>query len=326
MEGVFKTDPAQLAPAIQKLSKYPNVFRLPDGRLVISPFDAQNFSAATWGNWLAWMKTTGIDIAFVPLFQGWEQYAPDYQSVSAGFADWGTGSAGASQQDPWRYAPYRAHQYLPIWAAPVRPQISWPAGLNYRESGNSLNFRKMWTTAILGNAEWVNLFTWNDYAEGTQIAPSTGTQHAFFDLTAYYVTWFKTGKQPTITQDVIYYFHRLQSPTAVPDWSKQTDGPLRFIREWPTDARRDTIEVMAFLKEPGTVEIRTGGAPQSFAANAGQNFFGVPVVEGQPSFRLLRKGGPVIDFQSAFTISNTIVYQDLLYRGGSNTRPAVPTQ
>ena len=55
--------------------------------------------------------------------------------------------------------------------------------------------------AIDGGADWVQLITWNDYGEHTEIAPSTGTQHAFYDLTAYYTAWFKTGAAPRIVRD-----------------------------------------------------------------------------------------------------------------------------
>jgi hypothetical protein len=325
MNAVFKDNPELLRPTMIALSQYPAAFRLADGRLVISPFDSEKVSSALWGQWLTMMRNSGVDVAFVPLFQGWRDYASDYQSISAGFADWGTASAVAAQQDSWRLAPIDAHQFLPIWMAPVRPQVFWPCNYSYWESGGSLLYRKTWTTAILGKADWVQILTWNDYAESTQVAPSTQTQHAFHDLTAYYVTWFKTGKMPTITRDVIYYFHRLQHTMAVPDWSQQA-APMRFRKEWSPEARRDQVEVVAFLKEPGTVEIRTGGAPQSFSGNTGQNFFTVPIAEGRPSFRLLRKGGRVLDFQSAFTISNSILYQDLMYRGGSSSRTPVATQ
>jgi hypothetical protein len=210
--------------------------------------------------------------------------------------------------------------------APVRPQDFRPSWYQYRESAGSINFRKNWTTAIMGKADWVNILSWNDYGEGTQIAPSTGPQHALFDLTAYYLVWFKTGQPPPITRDVIYYFHRLQGTMAAPDLSKQFSGPIRFVKEFPSDVRRDEVEVVSFLTAPATLTINVGGVAQPFDAPAGQGFFRVPLAEGRPSFNVTRDGASVIDFQSAFTISNKIVYQDLLYRGGSNTRAPMATQ
>lgn len=35
--------------------------------------------------------------------------------------------------------------------------------------------------------------------------------NAWMDITAYYVAWFKTGNPPKITNDAIYYFHRVHT-------------------------------------------------------------------------------------------------------------------
>ena len=70
--------------------------------------------------------------------------------------------------------------------APVRPQDCRPRAGMAGEAHNSELFRAMWQTAIDYNAGWVQLVTWSDYSEGTEIAPSTGTRWAFYDLTAYY--------------------------------------------------------------------------------------------------------------------------------------------
>lgn len=42
----------------------------------------------------------------------------------------------------------------------------------YDEANNSENLRLTWQQAIDGGADWGQLVTWNDYAEGTQFAPS----------------------------------------------------------------------------------------------------------------------------------------------------------
>src|SRR5579884_3935060 len=78
-----------LAAAARSLASSPAVFRLPDGRLVVAPYDAQRQSAAWWRQWIATMRADGIDVALIPLFQGWQRYAADFAPFSAGVSDWG---------------------------------------------------------------------------------------------------------------------------------------------------------------------------------------------------------------------------------------------
>ena len=319
MEAVFKGQPGKLKEAVHALAKHPAVLRLDDGRLVVSPFNAQNRPAEWWKEWLGEMKKEGVEIAFVPLFQGWERYAKDYAPISAGLSDWGWRVPTGNRQ--WRSVPARAHKYAPIWMMPVAPQDMRPNQMIYWEAGNSESYRVIWEAAIEGGADWVQLITWNDYSEHAHIAPSLCTQWAFYDLAAYYAQWFKTGQRPAIVRDVLYYFHRTQPTTAAPDAAKQ---PKRFAVQGG-EKPRDEVELLAFLVQPGTLEIEIAGQKQQKEADAGSTSFKVPLAKGRPVFRLLRAGKEVLKVVSQFEISDRIVVQDLLYRGGSSSRPPVPT-
>jgi hypothetical protein len=92
---------------------------------------------------------------------------------------------------------------------------------------------------------------------------------------------------------------------------------IRFVDFGP----RDEIELLAFLTAPGRLQVDVGGSAASINAPAWITSFRVPLREGRPRFRLSRGRGTVIDFKSAFVISNHIRHQDLLYRGGSSSRP-----
>ena len=52
--------------------------------------------------------------------------------------------------------------------------------------------------------------------------------------------------------------------------------------------------------------------------------FKVPLASGRPAFRLLRDGRASVALKSAFEIADKVVYQDMLYRGGSSSRLPVP--
>ena len=54
----------------------------------------------------------------------------------------------------------------------VSAQDERPYASTYDEADNTANLRMTWTAAING-ADWVQIPTWNDYSEGTEISPST---------------------------------------------------------------------------------------------------------------------------------------------------------
>ena len=104
----------------------------------------------------------------------------------------------------------------------------------------------------------MQLVTWSDFSESSQIEPYTdatlrrdiGT--GYYDLNAYYAAWFLLGKQPPITHDVLYYFYRREPTDAA---SPSQSAPTR-IR---TGSPEDDIELLAFLTAPGVVKIAIGG-------------------------------------------------------------------
>src|SRR5579875_3228309 len=99
------------------------------------------------------MRADGIDVALIPLFQGWQRYAADFAPFSAGVSDWGPRWPSAAET--LRAAPAAAHRLVPIWMAPVAPQDVRPKTLRFWEARGSLLFRAMWQSAIEGGGDWV---------------------------------------------------------------------------------------------------------------------------------------------------------------------------
>jgi hypothetical protein len=307
----------QIAAAIAKIAADPALFRSGDGRLVLSAFSAERQPAAWWAALLAGLRQNGAGPFFVPVLQGWRRYAAEFAAISDGLSDWGvrTAPGAASLQD----AATLAHAMGRIWMAPVAPQMFRPKNLFYAEAGNSASFSAQWQAAIDGGADWVHLITWNDYGEGTEIAPSTGIQYAFYDLAAFYISWFKTGQPPAITRDVLYYLHRLHRSDAMFDPNRQ---PRPFERRQDGDVR-DEIELLAFLTAPGELEIEVAGDRWRQPVAAGITSLRAPLRPGRPRFSLYRGGQEVIRLHSAFTVRERTGFQDFLYRAGSSSRPAV---
>jgi hypothetical protein len=248
---------------------------------VISPYNAQNQSVAWWQNLVASLAAKGIDVAFFPLFQGfWNYY--NYESISYGFSDWGVRSPSINAQY-WLTAGQGLQSRGKKWMTPVAPQDFRPKAANYWEAVNSENFRVMWRNAIDGGADWVQLITWNDYSEATEIAPSTGTQWSFYDLSAYYLTWFKTGSQPAVTKDTILYFHRKHRTTTMPNPALQTAGPFQQVPG--SDPASDQLEVLVFATAPATLRVTYGDGSNNYPVPAGLSTFKLPLAAGGVSAR-----------------------------------------
>jgi len=303
----------------------PAAYRLSDGRLVVSAFDAGLNPASWWQSVIARLSAQGIQIAFVPTFLGWTASADAFAAFSYGFADWGTATvAGASalQGDP-----DIVHKtFGKIFMMPVDPQQYRPKDFRFWEAGNSAAFRGAWTGSIQGDADWVQLVTWNDFSETSAISPATdatlqrtiGT--GYYNLTGYYASWFLTGQQPQITHDVLYYFYRRESTTAAVPAQSQADSIA-------TGTAQNNIELLAFLTSPGVLKITIGGKTYTQNAAAGTVSFNVPSQAGTPVFTLSRNGVDVFSFKGGVQIYGSAGLpsgvQDLTYWNGSASKSGV---
>lgn len=190
-----------------------------------------------------------MKIFLVPAFF-WGGELPERAQVQAGFDAWkrvidgslywgiagvpGSGSALDQLHGSEAYASV-VHESGRLYMAPVAVQF-WGANANrYYEYSGGAGMRRMWMDAIEGtHPEWVEIITWNDFIEGTYISPiddpnaypgasylnssgvPAGTRHYFHshagagELMRFYIEWYKTGREPAITHDAVYWFYRTQ--------------------------------------------------------------------------------------------------------------------
>jgi hypothetical protein len=305
---------------VAALASDPTLYHLGDGRLVVAPFNAEILPPQWWAAMLKRWSDEGIKVAFMPLFVGFnEKKIAGFESISYGIADWGAREMSSTAAEAG-YAAI-AHRHGKPFMAAVAPQDYRPKSFRYWESGNSTAFRNAWMSAIQGGADWVQLITWSDYSESTQIEPSTNLagdeENGFFDLTSYYTHWFKTGQPPPITCDVLYYFFRRERTDA----PSPAQGQPTTLGPYAVDPPANEIELLGFLASPGMLEIDIGGKAFQRPAPAGITSFKIPLAEGQPHFRLLRGGKPLIEATSRTTIVRQLAdgTLDLTYQSGSAT-------
>lgn len=315
--AAFGQDIERVKTIIRKMYREPGLFHLPDGRLIVAPFLSEAVSPATWDTMKAQLAAEGMQIAFVPTFLN-TKYIPRYASVAAGFGTFGTPLP--IQRAIIRAGAAAAHAEGKPFMAGISGQGFRPKEYRYWEAQGSLAYRDSWLGAIEGGANWVQLTTWNDFSESTQIIPYTDAEGSsgtgYFNLTGYYATWFLTGRPPQITHDVLYYFYRKQSVH-----EKASKAGRQMSNAVLLQPGKDMIELVGFLTEPARLSISVGGRDYVKAVGSGVQSFSAPLGSGVPRFSLLRDNKAVISFEGTTTINagpdTRSGYADLTYWSGS---------
>lgn len=315
MTSLKTDDPAVLAEAIATLADASAAHRLPDGRLVVSPFKAEEKSVAWWTEVIARLKSEhGIRTAFVPLFLDFGAHSGEFAPISHGFSEWGSRSY-VGQESSTRDVE-RAHDMGKIWMQPVSVQDARPNQGIYDEAGNTATLRSTWTHAIEDGADWVQLTTWNDYSEGSQFAPSLHNGYAYLDLTSYYLTRFKTGDWPKIVRDTLYLSARTQFADADPTGDQSLVMALRKGSAPP----RDKVEVLSFLTGAAAVRTAVGTADGRHEAPAGIHSQLLPLKPGTSSAQVVRDGKAGVKVDLPYRVDHKVEVQDLQYYAATSGR------
>lgn len=272
----------------------------------------------------------GIDAALIPSYQGnspsdLDAYLPLFQAGRmVALHVWATNRYSVAPEDiltPFRtWATDNGVPFMggvgPTWEND-RPDL-----LKEHEGWGLKVLQNMWQANIVHGDPMVQIVSWNDHEESHNIRPSTGYQWVPYDVTAYYLAWYKTGTPPPITRDALFYVHRMHLGGAPYDATRQTAGAFN-VNNGPA---ADKVFTYAFLTAPADVVVTTGGLARSHAAPAGLSAWEDPMAAPDvPKFKAVRDGVSVIpQFPSDFPTRTGIAWQDLLYRMGGSNRPPVP--
>jgi hypothetical protein len=307
-KGDAGRDPLDYAnsPIIKRIAEHPAAMRLKDGRLVLSMWLSERHSPGWWQKVLAQMAKNGYPAVLLAQFNTHgDVKAFSEAGICHGMAQWG----------PRQVCDYN-------WVAEARPltdTVVFPVAFQdvrtrscgLWEASNSGLLRSLWGQAIEDKADWVFLNTWSDYTE-TPMAPSTFIGFVPCDLNAYYTQWFKTGKQPEITRDRLYYIYRRNHSSA--ESSK--------CKKWSFSSgnkAKDEIELLAFLTAPGELRIEAAGKVYSKQAAAGIISFKVPLPKDTqfvPEFTLSRNGNVLAKAKGRYTVLDKVEYPHMIYSAG----------
>lgn len=293
---------AQVVSNLLNLMRSPGIFKLSDGRVVLSSFEAEAKTAAWWQQTLSSFASNGVNVAFVPCFlSGDPSILAGYASVCYGFGYWGprtptnVSSAMANQ----------AHSLGRIWMQPIAYQDNRPHNGLFAESGNGETCRALWNVAINSGSEWVQWCTWNDHAETTGNQPSLMHGWNILDSHAYQLAQWKTGAQPTVIRDAIYVSHRIQPWQARPTYP---ETELMAVWSGQSEPARDLVEVVVFATAPDTLTIRVGSTTTTKSVPAGMSVWQVPLATGTVSASLSSSS-----VTSPYQITNSPYRQDEQY-------------
>ncbi|MFJ3490999.1 endo-1,3-alpha-glucanase family glycosylhydrolase [Leifsonia aquatica] len=314
--GAVNASPAAIAASLAKLYSYSSAYKLSDGRYVLSSFAAEDKSPAWWSSVIGDLKNTyGISVAFIAVLQNAsDANLAAFSPISYGLSQWGARTAATIQATPDLAA--RAHALGDKWMQPVAVQDSRPNGGKYAEAGNTETLRASWNKAISDGADFVQIATWNDYSENTDVAPSDNQGVTFLDVSAYYLAQFKTGSAPKITSDSAYITHRDQLTTAVPQIGRVQTPNL----DGTGTAPRNTVEVLTMLTAPATVKITVGSTVKTVDVPAGVTATTVPLTTGTVSATIVRGGQTVLAGTSPYTVTAKPLVNDMEYFGVTLTK------
>lgn len=296
--------------------------RLPDGRPVLGSFYAEAQTASWWSDTMTvFHDDYGLDVAFVPTFLDAYNNMDAFAPFSYGFGNWG--GRNTLNTDPQYTFPgtqaslvEKAHSLGKIWMQPIAFQDSRPREGLFEESGNSTVSTNGWNLANQYDADWVQLVTWNDYAEGTAMAPSVGHGYRMLDEQAYFIDQFKHGGAPTVLRDALYVSHRTQFVGAQSTYDETLNMQVRP----GTPATTDNVEVVAYTTAPATIVASIGGVMSSCEVGAGRSTCTFPLQAGNVVVGLQRNGTWQTIVQSPYAVTTTPYTEDLEYHVAGGLR------
>jgi hypothetical protein len=322
MGALDEVDPVGLARWTAHLAASPAAHRLEDGRLLVAPYRAEQRPPDWWREYLRLLSQEhGVQAALLPVFLDERPQVAAFAGLAWGASNWGSRSPAAN--DPSLRRPGSPFDRAQVarrlglrWMQPVSVQDVRPREGVFDEAEATTNLRTSWELAIAAQAELVQLVTWNDYAETTAFAPSERHGWAFLDVSAWYLTRWKTGAEPEVVRDTVVLTHRTQRVGTPPSGGQ----PLRLRLRGGSSPARDVVEVLSFATRPGTVRLSVGGRTTECRVDAGMDVCTAPLGPGEVRAELVRDDDVAAAVSSPYRLDEAPVVEDLQYVSVSSGR------
>lgn len=342
---------AALVRALLSTCKSPAHWRV-DGKLVLMPYapDLGPDRLRFWTLVKRGMAAAGEPCYFLATFlTTWDKLASaGWDAIVDEYSEWGARTVSSAIGDHVR-------NRTAVWNARTRFHKGFTlcvARCDYRprqgrgwESLGMTTLDENWATAKGKHsgsrpekATRVHLITWDDFPEGSELAPSVQSGHAVMDYCAWDLEAYLTGQEPVAKRDGLYLTQRVQF------W-KDPANPMTFTGKAragqlePVYKQTKFIEPVASTPSntsdwrifapggPATLEIEVDGVVvQTKSVPAGRSSLTLPLYKGMTVGRLLRDGQPVATVKTREPVVTTAPVQDLQPRTYSSYRQALGEQ
>ena len=298
--------------AIETFRDHPNQFKV-GGKPVLSTFGGEGHTPQPAQEKIALVHKMGG--FFVPFFFPTNYGAFDdanvaeilkYYGEADGYFFFGAVGTGTEISRNSRRLAEAWHKAGKVYMAPITPYYR---SYVISETRGFTSMAQEWEGAIRDGADWAEIVTWNDWNEKTYVAPfgapsdthvwggdddgygAINYSHvAYLDASRYYVNWFKTGRQPKIIQDTLFYFYRTE-PKAAKGKELSPKQIQQHLTSFPgADTLVDNVFVTCFLSKPAHLTIHSGTMSRTFDLPAGVHHVDMPFALGAQRFTLTRGG------------------------------------
>lgn len=199
------------------------------------------------------------------------------------------------------------------------------------ESNGFEGMKEQWLSAIKAAPDAIELVTWNDWAEATYLAPFGNlrdqdvlnyhwgpllSHSGFLDASRHYIEWFKSGVEPKIERDKLFYFYRTHLRTSDSVINLRT-GDLGKPDGWQT--LNDRVFFTAFLTKPTRFVISIAEQEHGFDIPAGISDFSVPMAVGSIQVQMIQNQNIVASKSLEFEIGKVATSGNFNYFSGSIT-------
>ena len=323
--------PKYIAEILKTYVNHPNFYRY-KGRSLVSTFAGENVD---WKSILQPLKTEGYNICFVPFFYPKPvTELPSYQAVKGHFARYADiadgyfffGAAGTAEQltecnTSYVKAAREANKLVMASYSPFYWGMAQP-GRRYYETKGGKGIEMQWKSIIANQPNFVEIVTWNDFNESylTPVdkpeqyfsglkSPRRHSHVAYYELLKYFIPWYRTGKEPKIERDGLFYFYRVHPKSAVlrPPITEPATAKKLAVTVFHGDVT-DTIYVTTLLKSPAELIVKTGDKEVKLHASEGYQSFEVPFRTGVQRFALVRKGKVIAESEGEPIVAEPTEY------------------
>jgi len=285
---------SNLVSSVNRFANHPNQLKI-NGRPMVSSFEGKCLGNSGWASLKS--QTNGYIMPFISGLE-WEfSQWPALDSWLCWGCAWPPGDKDKTTDDDFYYINQLGSRY----ATDVSGWIFAHFGSkNFMQRSDDWLINSRWEQLISmrNDLTFVEMVTWNDYGESDYFGPvkTTGSQPwainfphtAWFDMSQYYITAFKTGSYPAISKDVIYYWARPHPAAA-----NAINDPLP--KPSGSTFTQDFMWAAVFATSEATVTLRCGSSSSTFTVTPGVNKLKIPLAAGGMSVKMVRNGQTIID-------------------------------